>query len=138
MIVVGDFNHFANGRFHSRDRFHLGSVGERFRGGIVGALGKFDTGAHVVDPGSDEFLFHVVVAFHAHPFEHHIFHFPVFARHLHFPAHVHHHVTAAHDRFPGGGAFRFLRLGIGIGIHPELDRVIPIAVETGEQLVVLV
>ena len=58
--------------------------------GIVGALGKLNAGAHVVDPRANEFFLHVVVAFDAHAFELHILHFAVFTRHLHFAGHIHH------------------------------------------------
>src|SRR4029077_2004839 len=137
VVVISDLYHFSDLRFHSRNRLHLGSVGERFCRRIISTLREFNAGAHIVDPRGDELLFHVVVAFHAHAFELHSFHFPVLARHLHVSAYIHHNVAAAHDRFPGRAALRFLRLGVGIGIHPKLDRVIPVAVEAGEKFMVL-
>ena len=40
--------------------------------------------------------------------------------------------------FSRGGAFGFLRLGVWVGVHPQFDRVIPVAVHVRKQLVVFV
>ena len=134
VIVVGDLDHFANWHFHSGHRLHFARVSQCLGRGIVGAIGELDTGAHVVDPRADKLFLHVVVAFDAHAFELHIFHFAVFARHLHFARHIHHHETTAHDALASGGAFGFLRLGVRVGVHPHFDGVIPVAVQSASSL----
>ena len=138
MIFVGDLQDFANWRFHSGHHFHFHVERECFGRRIVRAFGELDAGAHVVDPRTHELLLQVIVAFGAHPFKLHVFHFAGFIRHLHFARDIHNNVAAAHDGFARGGAFRLLRRRIGVWVHPEFDGVSPVAVHAGEKFVVLV
>src|SRR5438105_10002823 len=138
MIVVGDFYHLANRHFHSRHGLHFARVSKGLGRRIVGAVRKLNAGAHVVDPRGNELLLYVIIAFDAHPFELHILHFAVFSRHLHLPGHIHYHVTTAHSALADGSALGLLWRRTRVGVHPHLDGKIPIAVEAGEELVVLV
>src|SRR6476646_7857194 len=128
VVVVGDLNYFANWCFHSGHHFDFAGISECLGRGIVGAFGKLNAGAHVLDPRAHELLLCVVVSFDTHAFELHILHFAVLARHLHFTRHVHHHVAASHDVLTCSAPFGFLRLGVRIGIHPHFYGKIPIAI----------
>src|SRR6266581_115128 len=104
MVFIDDLYHFADLLFHPGDGFIFPGVGKRFSGGIVIAFRRHDAGAHFVDPGSDEFLFHIVVAFNPHAFESHVFHFAVRTWHLHLPGHVQDKIASVHHRLPNRGA----------------------------------
>src|SRR5205809_3081588 len=66
MILVRDLNDFADGHLHSRNRFNFTVISEGFGCRIVGAFGIHDSSAHVINPGRNEFLLYVVVAFERH------------------------------------------------------------------------
>src|SRR5436190_10768368 len=66
MVFIDDLDHFADFLLHAGNPFVFRRVGKRLGRGIVVAFGKHDAGAHVVDPGADEFLFDVVVAVNSH------------------------------------------------------------------------
>ena len=83
MVLVRDFDHFANWCLHSRNWFHFAIIGECFRGRIIGALRHHDAGAHVIGPGGDELLFHVVVSFNGRALEGKVFHLAIAAGHFH-------------------------------------------------------
>ena len=138
MIFVGHLYHFADWRFHSGHHFHFLVERERLRRGIVGSFGKLDARAHVIDPRADELFLYVVVALDGHAFELHVFHFAVFAGHLHFAGHIHHKVAAAHYALASRRAFRLLRLRVRVRVHPHLDGVIPAAVHVGKEFVIFV
>src|SRR5262249_53309233 len=138
VIFVGELYHFPNRHFHSGHHLDFARVRECLGRGIVRAIGKLDTGSHVIDPRANKFFLHVVVTLGTHAFELHVFHFPGFIGHLHFAGNIHHYETTSHNTLPARSAFGFLRFGVRVGIHPHLDRVIPAAVHVREQFVVLV
>ena len=63
MVLVRDFDGFADFSFHAWHGLVFGTIGESFRVRVVSAFGVHDAGAHVINPGGDEFFLHVIKAF---------------------------------------------------------------------------
>src|SRR5262245_28351490 len=97
MVLVGVLDGFAHFGFRAGNHFIVAQVRERLGAWIISAFQVHDAGAHVIDPGGDEFLFGIVIAFGAHAFEFHVLHFAVGSWHLHFAGVLGDDITTAKD-----------------------------------------
>src|SRR5207302_1138782 len=104
MIFIGDLHRLTDFGFHSGNGLVFGRVSEGFRGRIVVAFREHDASAHIVAPAADKLLFNIVVAVHSRAFESDVFHFAVWARHLHLASHVRHKKAPVHYWFGHGSA----------------------------------
>ena len=135
MVLVRDLNDFANRHLHSRNRFHFASIGEGLGCIIVATFGIQDSRAHVINPGRNEFLFHVVVALNRHALKREILHLAVGARHFHGSGKLAQEETTIHYRFSCNTASGRRR---SLARSHHFYGVTPGTSEIGEDLVIFV
>src|SRR4026207_2544640 len=97
MVLVRHLDYRADRSLHPRRHLHFAGVGNRFRRGVVRPFKGEYPGAHVINPGSNKFMFHVVVAVGRHPLKGKVFHFAISAGHFHASGMIADEITAVHD-----------------------------------------
>src|SRR4051812_28730132 len=133
---IGHLDKLTHFFFHTGHHLVFASVGKSFGRGVIGAVHRHDSGAHVIDPSGNELLFYVVVTVHAHAVKIHLGRFAIGARHLELPGVISGDIPSVHDGFALGGASRFS--WFPVRIHPHFYSVAPGAGSSGQQLVVFV